>query len=342
MPKRLVCSGVGEVAWQEVPSRELNSTEIRVKCTYGAEKHGTMMAFYKGYANERGRWDQAALMHRPDEGVLWGYPIPLGNAQAGTVIEAGPESGKYVGDAVFFSGPFCPEVIVKGTDAWPWPDGVAWESLMLLDPGEFALGAIRDGNLRAGDNVAIFGLGAIGLCLVQLARLAGAANVIAIDPVSQRREIALATGASIALDPTTTDVGAAIREVTGGTGADVVIDFSGSRPALQAGLRGVGYLGTIVYGAFPPPFGAGLDLGGEAHMNRPRIVFSRACSDPNPDHPRWSHRRIQEAVYSYIADGHLRGEYILSEPVPFESLLTEYPRIAAEAGSLIKLAVEYP
>jgi hypothetical protein len=83
-----------------------------------------------------------------------------------------------------------------------------------------------------------------------------------------------------------------IRKVTSNSGADVCIEFSGSRQALQAALRSAAFGGTVVCGAYPAPYEAGLDFGGEAHLNIPNLVFSPACSEPNRDHPRWSFTRI--------------------------------------------------
>jgi len=340
MPKRLICPAVGQVAWQDYEDRAPGADEVRVRCEFGVEKHGTMMAFYKGYANERGRWDADARVHRP-EGVLWNYPLPLGNMQVGTVTDAGAESGLSVGQQVYFSGAFQPTATLKGSSCRVLRPGVSWQSAMLMDPAEFAVGAARDGKVRVGDDVAVFGLGAIGLVTVQVLRAAGAARIFALDPLPARRDAALRCGADEVIDPTAGDAGMALRERTGMRGMDVVVDFSGSRHALQAALRGVGYLGTIVCGAFPPPFDAGLDFGGEAHMNRPNIVFSRACSDPNPDHPRWDWARIQDVVVGMIDRGQLRGEPIIDEPVPFDDLLEQYPKIATDPSATIKLSVKY-
>jgi threonine dehydrogenase-like Zn-dependent dehydrogenase len=327
------------VAWQEYEDLPLKSGEVRIQSTFGVEKHGTMMAFYKGYANDRGAWDPEALLHRTGQGALWHYPIPLGNMQTGHVIESSSEHFK-VGDQVFASMGFRPTGSVSEIDCWHLQHTVRKQDALLLDPAEFALGALRDGNFRIGDRLAVFGMGAIGLVTVQLAISAGAELVVAIDPLKRRRDAAIQCGAGAVIDPIGTDVGLAIREIAKG-GVDVVIDFSGSASALQAALRGVGYLGTIVFGAFPPPFDAGLDFGGEAHMNRPRIVFSRACSDPNPDHPRWSHRRIQEACYHLINSGKLNGDPIIGPIVAFEDLMEEYPKIATDPDRGVKLAVTY-
>ena len=205
-----------------------------------------------------------------------------------------------MGETVFAHGPFREEHVWESGRVRPLPDGVPWQAAVCLDPADFALGAVRDGHVRLGDAVAVFGLGAIGLMVVQLARLSGASPVIGVDPIELRRQVAAETGAHLTLDPTACDAGLEIREATGGRGADVCIDYSGHHEALQQALRGVAYLGTVVPGAAPGAWPAGLDLGAEAHMNRPTLVFSRACSEPNPEHPRWDEGRLFDVVWRLL------------------------------------------
>jgi len=210
-----------------------------------------------------------------------------------------------------------------------------------LDPADFALGAIRDGHVRVGDAVAIFGMGAIGLMAVQIARLAGASLVIASEPLPNRRRLAERLGADLVLDPTACDVGLEIKKATHKRGVDVAIEYSGCHRALQSALRAVAYGGTVVAGAFPPPYEAGLDLGAEAHLNIPNLVFSRSCSQPNRDHPRWDEARILGECLRLLITGRISGEEIVTPVVKFDDVLAEYPRIAAEPDTYIKLGVEY-
>lgn len=341
MPEELVLTAPATLAWRDVPARSLTAHEVRVQCHHAAEKHGTMAAFFKGYANERGRWDADWRLHRPGEGMLWSYPIPLGNMAVGEITAVGDAvTTLAVGDRVVCYSPFRTETVVADHRCWKLPASVPWQSAVCLDPALFALAAIRDGHVRMGDAVAVFGLGAIGLCAVQIARAAGA-TVFAIDPVAERRAIALTTGASAAIDAAE-DVGLRLKELTDRRGVDVVIDFSGSVPALQAALRGVGYLGTIVLGAFPPPHTRGLDFGGEAHMNRPTLVFSRGCSDPNPDHPRWDEHRLEATVLALITNGQLDGQPLVGPIVHRDQLAATYRLIADQPGQGIKLSVAYP
>lgn len=76
-----------------------------------------------------------------------------------------------------------------------------------------------------------------------------------------------------------------MKQLTGNRGVDVVIETSGSYPGLQAGLRRLTYGGRIaIVGWFGRDRG-GFDLGHEAHVNNATLIFSRACSETNPDYP---------------------------------------------------------
>jgi threonine dehydrogenase-like Zn-dependent dehydrogenase len=332
-----MCTQPGQLEWVRVEDRPLATGEIRVRSRFSAAKHGTEMAAYKGYANPRGAWDRSLRVFtgRAAENA---YPTPVGNMFVGPVTEVGPGvEGLCEGDQVFGHGGFADVHTISADRCRKMPTGLDWRSAVCIDPAEFALGAVRDGQVRIGDVVAVFGLGAIGLMVVQLARIAGAALVVGVDPLLRRRQAAEALGAGAALDPTEAPAGDVIKKTIAGSGADICIDFSGHRDALQQALKAVALGGTVVYGAFPPAFDAGLDFGAEAHLNRPNLVFSRANSDPNRDHPRWDNRRIVQTCFELLSAGRLSGEQIVEPVVPFDELLEHYPKIASDPASSIKL-----
>ena len=270
------------------------------------------------------------------------YPVGLGNICVGEVVETGPDVDNFrVGETVFAHGSFRQEHVWQTDRVRKLPDGVPWQAAVCLDPADFALGAVRDGHIRLGDAVAVFGMGAIGLFVVQLARLAGAHPVIAVDPIPLRRDVAQECGADIVLDPTACDAGLEIKLATQERGADVCVDYSGHFTALQAALRSVAYLGTVVAGAWPGSYPAGLDLGAEAHFNRPTIVFSRACSEPNPEYPNWDETRLFSVVWRLLCDGSLKSEPVVQPVVPFDDLLEAYPKISTAPEENVKLGVEF-
>jgi threonine dehydrogenase-like Zn-dependent dehydrogenase len=338
MAKRLVCVAAETLEWRTFTPEPVGPQQVRIRAQFAAAKHGTEMALYKGYAMPRGLFDPEYQLFRPAPPDAARYPVGVGNMVVGAVEEVGGEvSGLAPGDRVCAYSGFADVVVTAAERCWKMPPDMDWRSAVCLDPAEFAFGAVRDGHVRIGDAVAVFGLGAIGLMVVQLARLAGAAVVVGIDPLAERRAIAERLGADLALDPTAVDAGLEIKRATAKRGVDVAIEYSGSAAAMQAALRGVAYGGTVVAGASPPPYPAGLDFGMEAHINIPTIVFSRACSQPDREHPRWDEQRIFHTCWRLLCEGRLTGEAIVTPVVAFDDLAEEYPQIAGHPDHYIKL-----
>ena len=89
------------------------------------------------------------------------------------------------------------------------------------------LSVTRRANVRPGDAVAIFGCGGVGLSAVQGARLVSAHPVIAVDPLPAKRELALALGATDAIDPAVADPAEAVRALVPG-GVDHAFEAIGN------------------------------------------------------------------------------------------------------------------
>lgn len=260
----------------------------------------------------------------------------------GRVETVGPGVSRInVGDRVAVHGAFRDIHVAPEERCWKMSKDMPWQSAVCLDPADFGMGAVRDGQVRVGDAVAVFGLGAIGLMVVQFAKLSGASTVIGLDPLVNRREVATVCGADIVMDPAFCDAGLEIKRVTQNRGADVIVEYSGNVHAMQAALRGIAFGGNVVAGAYPPPYGAGLDLGAEAHFNTPNIIFSRACSVPLRDHPRWTEQRIVEACWCLLSNGTITGEPIVTPIVSFEEIVKEYPKIMSDPGANIKLGCSF-
>ena len=341
MPRELIAPAQMEVAFREYESQPLAPDQVRVRSRFGAAKHGSEMAMFQGYAGHRGDYDSKLRLFTQDRQMVK-YPGGLGNMCVGDVVEVGADVQDFrVGERVFSHGSFREEHVWAAPRVRKLPDGVPWQAAVCLDPADFALGAVRDGHIRIGDAVAVFGMGAIGLFVLQFAKLTGAFPVIAVDPIELRRDVALECGADLVLDPTSCDAGMEIKLATAGRGADVCVDYSGHFSALQAALRGVAYLGTVVAGAWPASYPAGFDLGAEAHFNRPTIVFSRACSEPNPEYPNWDESRLFSVVWRLLCNGSLKAEPVVQPVVPFDDLLKAYPKIATAPQENVKLGVYF-
>ena len=129
-------------------------------------------------------------------------------------------------------GAFCEHVVV--------PQAMAIPVTTDLDPTHTCLigcgvttgfgAAVNTAAVRWGESVVVFGCGGVGLAAIQGARVAGAAQIIAVDPIQKRREAALRVGATTALEPT-----GAVKQILGNTrgGTDVAIECVGN-PATMA------------------------------------------------------------------------------------------------------------
>jgi S-(hydroxymethyl)mycothiol dehydrogenase len=127
--------------------------------------------------------------------------------------------------------------------------------------------AINTGEVTRGDSVAVFGCGGVGSAAVAGARLAGAREVIAVDLDETKLVWARELGATQTINATETDPVEAIRSLTGGHGADVVIDAVGRPETFEQAFYARDLAGTVVLVGVPTP---------EMRLELPLIdVFSR-------------------------------------------------------------------
>lgn len=130
------------------------------------------------------------------------------------------------------------------------PPGLSLDHGALAEPLSVVVRALRKGRLSLGERVAIFGGGTIGQLCLQAARAAGASAVFVIEPHAGRRELARQMGADAVLDPSTTDVTAALRTLTA-VGPDLVIQATGAPEANPAAIEAARKGGRIVIVGLP-------------------------------------------------------------------------------------------
>jgi S-(hydroxymethyl)glutathione dehydrogenase/alcohol dehydrogenase len=135
--------------------------------------------------------------------------------------------------AVCGCGTFAEAMVVHEASVVPVQTDLADEQLALLGCGvTTGLGAVLNtAEVRPGSSVAVIGCGGVGQSVVQGARIAGAATIIAVDPAAGRREASLAVGATHAVDPADGDPVEQVRALTEGRGADYTFEAVG-RPEL--------------------------------------------------------------------------------------------------------------
>lgn len=141
------------------------------------------------------------------------------------------------------------------------PEDVSLLKGCLLEPTSVAVRIADKTRVRVGDRVAICGGGPIGQLALQVMKMHGATSLTMIEPIADRRHMALRHGAAHVVDPLGEDQRARADEITAGRGYDVVIDASGSTHAVRGLLDIAAKGGTVVYGAmYPESFELPLNL----------------------------------------------------------------------------------
>lgn len=133
------------------------------------------------------------------------------------------------------------------------PDGLDPEDVILL-PDMLATGwfGVENANLQPGQSVAVIGTGPVGLCTCLIAKkVFGAGHVVAIDIIQDRIDAALRAGvADSGINPLTDDIGAKIKEASGGLGVDVSIESAATAQSMAlaaAVTRPGGVISTVSY-----------------------------------------------------------------------------------------------
>lgn len=135
-------------------------------------------------------------------------------------------------------GAFAEYIAMPAGNIWPLDPEIPTEIGAIHDPMGNAFHTVLTADIP-GSVVLILGCGPIGCFATGIARAAGAAQVIAVDIVPARLELARTMGATTLLNARTDDVPASVRDATGGEGADVVCEMSGVPQALHEGFAAV-------------------------------------------------------------------------------------------------------
>lgn len=209
---------------------------------------------------------------------------------------------------VNMDGGFAHYSMVPEAQVFRMNPAVGFEAMAMAEPLACCVHGIEQVDIKSGDSVAVIGGGAIGLLMVQLARLRGAGVIILSEPVAARREVGLQVGADYAIDPLAGDPLEQVRSLTGRSGVDVVIECVGKVSATRQSFDLADRGGRILLFSVPSP---------DARFDMPLIdVFKKELkiygSFVNPD----SH---QQAV-DLINAGRIQTAPLITHRYPIEQL----------------------
>lgn len=191
--------------------------------------------------------------------------------------------------------------------------------------------ALNTGNVGRGDSVAVIGCGGVGNAAVAGARLAGASRIIAVDLDDRKLEWARGLGATHTVNGRTEDVVKAIQGLTGGNGADVVIDAVGRPETYQQAFYARDLAGTVVLVGVPTP---------EMKLELPLLdVFGRGGALKSS----WYGDCLPERDFPLLIDLYLQGrldlDAFVSETIPLDGVEDAFARM--ERGEVLRSVVEF-
>ena len=173
--------------------------------------------------------------------------------------------------------------------------------------------AMFTGGVRRGDSVAVFGCGGVGDGAIVGAKLAGATTIVAVDKDPRKLEWAREFGATHVVDASSTDPVEAVREATGGLGADVCVEAVGHPEVLRQAFFARDLAGTVVQVGVPTP-----------DMTFPDIPMIEFFGRGGALKPSWYGDCLPSRDFPMLVDLHLQGrldlERFVSETIPLDGV----------------------
>ena len=219
-----------------------------------------------------------------------------------------------------------PAPIVK-QNTYVVPKNVSFEEAALLEPLACAINGSDAANISLGDTVLILGSGPIGLIHLQLAKLKGASKVIVTDLQAERLKIASNLGADAVIDASKEDQLSRVKEITGGLGADIVIEAVGLPQTWELAFQMTRKAGTTLF------FG-GCPSGAKVSLDTERIHYEDLTLKGVFHHTPVSVLK----AFRLITSGRFNGKPFITEKMPLSEL--ESALLKMSRGECVKIAIE--
>lgn len=331
--RRIVFTEPQTVTVEPVAVESPGPNELLVETTWSGISPGTEMLVYQGAVPD----EMAADVTLPTLDGDLSYPTAYGYASVGTVAEVGSEvSPAWLDRSVFVFHPHQTRFCTTVEDVVPVPDQVSPRHMTLLPTVETATNFLLDGQPRIGERVVVFGAGVVGLATTRLLAEHPVDELVVVEPLPARRELALELGADRAVTP---DRVSSLFTDRTPAGADLIYELSGHPEALDDAVDVAGYGGRIVVGSWYGTKRAPLDLGSSFHRERISITSSQVSTIAPADRGRWSKSRRLDVAKRQLPS--LPFDRLVTDVVPFDDAPTAYRRIDQHPADTVQVLLQY-
>lgn len=225
------------------------------------------------------------------------------------------------------------EFVVTDADrVIPVPHGLDPTTAVMCQPVGTVLFACRRLGSVMGKRVAVLGQGAIGLTFTRLLASAGARELIAIDLLDERLAKAKEQGATVAVNPTREDPAAAVAELTGGLGADVVVEAAGTEESVNMLASLVRPYGALVLFGLPERDRFPVDYV-KLVRRQATIIPTVNAADADPA------QAVHEAV-DLVSRGRLDVDWLVTHRLPMAQAQRAYSMYEGYLDGVIKVVLE--
>ncbi|HEU5011575.1 MAG TPA: zinc-binding alcohol dehydrogenase [Roseiflexaceae bacterium] len=340
----LVFEAPRTVGFADEKDLPLQPDEVRLRTLFSGISAGTELTAYRGsnpYLHKR--WDDDRRLFIAGEEPRT-YPQPgWGYEEVGEIVERGSAvTDLQIGQRVYGTWGHRTSRTVSADYARAriLPAHVEPVAGIFSQIGAIALNGILDAQINVSETVAVFGLGVVGQLVAQLARLSGA-HVIAVDLDASRLEMARQLGAHTVLNGRERPAAEAIKELTGGRGADVCIECSGTDAALHEAVRACAYSSNVVAMSFYQGAASRLFLGEEFHHNRITIVGSQIYGVRPALAHRWNTQRLVTAFMGMVADGRLDVQSLITHTAPFTDAARLFTLLDTQTNAVMQAVIQF-
>jgi 2-desacetyl-2-hydroxyethyl bacteriochlorophyllide A dehydrogenase len=336
---QVVVTGQNQVELQTLELQEGNlaPNELLIKTEFSFISAGTELANYTGTEKSVFR-----------TGSWCAYPWKSGYANIGIALDAGEKYRSLIGRRVYSNGPHA-SAHRYSTDVQlrlvaPVPEGLPLEEAVAARMAMVAITGLDASTPAYIRWVVVIGLGMVGNLAAQLYRLTGA-QVIGVDPSEARRKTALACGIPHAISGTEDEVAAQVRQITGGTMANVSVDAVGHSAVAMQAVRLTADCGEVIVLGTPRVDVAGnlTEVFSAAHIRWVTIKGSLEWNVPTePALPhQYSQRKKLEAIFAWIADGRLNLKPLITHTLRPAQIKTAYEGLLHKKDEYVGVVLKW-
>jgi len=283
--RKIYFTAPGQVEVRQASLPPLTQGQVMVETICSAISPGTEMLVYRGQFPK-----DLADSHDTLSSDLK-YPLSYGYACVGKVVKISKEMRhRWLNRLVFAFQPHTSHFITTPDELLLLPDGMSPETACFLPNMETAVNFLQDAAPLLGEKALVFGQGIVGLLTTALLAEFPLASLVTCDCYPLRREVSFSLGVFAALDPNASDFREQVRKLLP-SGADLSLELSGSPKALNDAIALTGFGGRVVIGSWYGEKQATLDLGGDFHRSRIKLVSSQVSTIAPGLRGRWDKAR---------------------------------------------------